>query len=158
MRAIRLRTQALLADRFKLTLHKDTKQLPVFRLLVEKDGPKNLQPPKGNSPDLFTNGHHVMCQATSMAFFAKNFLAGQLGGPVIDETGIQGDFDFSMDWTPDDNSPRRPADTSDPPTAVDPGGPSLFSALREQLGLKLAAGKGPVEVLIIDHAEKGSGN
>jgi bla regulator protein BlaR1 len=135
MRAIRLRTQALLADRFKLILHKETKQLPIFRLLVDKGGPKNLQPPKGNSPDLFTNGHHVTCEAASMEFFARNFLTGEVGGPVLDQTGIKGNFDFSMDWTPDDNSPRRPANADAQPTAPDPSGPSLFSALREQLGL-----------------------
>lgn len=158
MRAIRLRTEALLRDRFKLVLHKDTRQLPIFRLVVDKNGPRNLQPPKRNSPDIITNGHHVDCFAASMAFFAKIFLAGQVGGPVIDETGIQGNFDFSMDWTPDNNPPRSPADAGDPPGAPDPNGPSFFSALREQLGLKLEAGKGPVEVLIVDHAEKASEN
>jgi bla regulator protein blaR1 len=158
MGAIRRRTAALLADRFKLVLHKDTRQFPIFRLVVDKNGPKNLQPPKGKSPDLFTNGHHVTCYDASMAFFAKNFLVGQVGGPVIDETGIQGNFDFSMDWAPDDLSARRPADAGDPPVAPDLNAPSFFSALREQLGLKLEAGKGPVEVLVIDHAEKASEN
>ncbi len=156
--AIKLRTQTLLADRFKLILHKETRQLPIFRLQVDKGGPKHLLPPKGATPDLFTNGRHVICQAASMAFFAKNFLTGQVGGPVFDETGIQGNFDFSMDWSPDDNAPRRPADAGDERSASDPVEPSLFTALREQLGLKLEAGKGPVEVLVIGHAEKPSEN
>jgi bla regulator protein BlaR1 len=154
----RLRTQALLADRFKLILHKETRQLSIFRLLVDKDGPKHLQPPKGDKQDLVTNGHHITCQAASMEFFARNFLTGELGGPVIDQTGIKGNFDFSLDWVSDNNPPRRPADTVEQPTAADPAGPSLFSALREQLGLKLEAGKGPVEVLIVDHAAKASEN
>jgi len=158
MGVLRLRTQALLADRFKLTLHKETRQLPIYKLLVDKGGPKQLQPPKGDKPDLFTNGRHVTCQATSMEFFAKNFLTGQVGGPVIDQTGIEGNFDFSMDWAPDDNSPKRPGDAGEERSAPDPSGPSLFSALREQLGLKLEGSKGPVEVLIIDRAVKASGN
>ncbi|MBS1855087.1 MAG: TIGR03435 family protein [Acidobacteria bacterium] len=158
MGAMRLRTQALLADRFKVILHKETRRLPIFRLLVDKDGPSHLQPAKGTAPDLFTNGHHVTCQAASMAFFARNFLTGQLGGPVLDETGIVGNFDFSLDWGPDDISPRRPPDGGELPAAPDPTGPSLFTALRQQLGLKVEAGKGPVEVLVIDHAEKASKN
>jgi bla regulator protein blaR1 len=158
MGVIRLRTEALLADRFKLILHKETRQLPIFRLVVDKNGPKNLQPPKSNSSDLVTNGHHVSCYATSMASFAKNFLVGQVGGPVIDETGIQGNFDFSMDWTADDNSPKRPGDSSDPSAPSELNGPSFFSALREQLGLKFEAGKGPVEVVIIEHAERAAEN
>ena len=158
MGATRLRTQALLADRFKLVLHKETRQFPIFKLLVDKDGPKHLQPAQGNSPDLVSNGHHVTCQAASMAFFAKIFLTGELGGPVLDETGITGNFDFSMDWAPAPDLQRRPPDAGDVPTASDPSGPSLVTALREQLGLKLEAGKGPVEVLIVDRVEKASEN
>ncbi len=158
MGATRLRTQAFLADRFKLILHKDARELPIFTLLVEKYGPKHLQPAKPNPQDLVNNGHHVACQAASMAFFAKVFLTGELGAPVIDQTGIKGSFDFSLDWNPDDNSRRMPADSVDQLPAADPSGPSLFSALKEQLGLRLEAGKGPVEVLVIDHAEKASEN
>jgi bla regulator protein blaR1 len=158
MGAIRLRTQTLLADRFKLVLQKETRQLPIFRLLVDKGGPKHLLPPKGATPDLLTNGRHVTCQAASMAFFAKNFLTGQVGGPVFDETGIAGNFDFSMDWSPTDNTPKSLPDAVDERTAPEATGPSLFTALKEQLGLKLEAGKGPVDVLVIDHAEKPSEN
>ncbi len=158
MGATKLRTQMLLADRFQLTLHKETRQLAIFRLVVDKGGPKHLLPAKGAGPDLFTNKRHVTCQAVSMAFFAKNFLSGQVGGPVFDETGIQGNFDFSLDWSPGDSAPNRPGDAGDERSAPDPMAPSLFTALREQLGLKLEAGKGPVEVLVIGHAEKPSGN
>jgi uncharacterized protein (TIGR03435 family) len=158
MGTIRLRTQTLLADRFKLTFRKESRQLPIFRLTVDKGGPKRLQPPKGPSPDLFTNGHHVTCQAASMAFFAKNFLTGQVGGPVFDETGIKGNFDFSMDWSADDNPSRSTVDAGDQRSAADPTEPSLFTALREQLGLKLIASKGPVEVLVIRYTEKPSEN
>jgi uncharacterized protein (TIGR03435 family) len=91
-----------------------------------------------------------------MELFAKGFLTQQLRSPVIDETGIKGSFDFSMDWAPDDRSPGKPE--GEPSVATAPSGPSFFAAIREQLGLKLEAGKGPVEVLIVDHAEKASQN
>ena len=157
MAAIRTRTQALLADRFSLALHKDTRQLPIFRLLVDKDGTRNLHPPQGTASDLFTNGHHVTCQAVTMQFFARNFLTGELGAPVVDQTGMDGKFDFSMDWAPDERSPRRP-DAADSSAPSDPAGPTLFTALREQLGLRLESGKGPVEVLIVDRVAKPSEN
>jgi uncharacterized protein (TIGR03435 family) len=155
-RAIRIRTQKLLADRFRLALHKDTRQLTIFKLLVDKDGPKHLQAAKGTAPDWVNNGHHVNCQAMTMDLFAKGFLTEQMRLPVIDQTGIKGSFDFSMDWAPEEHAPGRPE--GEPSAASDPSAPSFFSALREQLGLKLEAGRGPVEVLIVDHAERASEN
>jgi uncharacterized protein (TIGR03435 family) len=153
---VRLRTQALLADRFKLALHKDMRQLTIFKLLVDKDGPKHLDAAKGGAPDWVNNGRHVDCQALTMELFAKGFLTEQMRSPVIDETGIKGSFDFSMGWVPDEHSPGKPE--GEPSPASGPSGPSFFTALREQLGLKLEAGKGPVEVLIVDHAERPSQN
>jgi uncharacterized protein (TIGR03435 family) len=154
--AIRIRTQALLADRFKLALHKDTRQLTIFKLLVDKNGPKHLEAAKGSAPDWVNNGRHVSCKAMTMELFAKGFLTEQLRLPVIDQTGIKGSFDFSMDWAPEEHSPGSPA--GEPSAASEPSAPSFFSALREQLGLKLEAAKGPVEVLIVDHAERASEN
>jgi bla regulator protein blaR1 len=158
MAEIRFRTQKLLADRFKLTLHKESRELPIFALVVDKGGPKNLQPPKGSSPDLVTNGHLVTCQAASMGMFAKVFLMGRVHTVVLDRTGIQGQFDFSMDWTPDDLWARRPGDPNEEHASPDPAGPSLFVALREQLGLRLEATRGPVDMLVVDHAERPSEN
>jgi uncharacterized protein (TIGR03435 family) len=154
--SLRLRTQALLADRFKLTLHKEMRELTIFKLLVDKDGPKHLDAPKGSAPDWVNNGRHVTCQALTMELFAKGFLTDQMRAPVIDQTGIKGSFDFSLDWVPDQHAPGKPE--SDPTAPSDPSGPSFFSALHEQLGLKLEAGKGPVEVLIVDRAERASEN
>ena len=93
-----------------------------------------------------------------MDFFAKVFLTNYVGGPVINETGIDGKFDFSLDWTPDDHGQRKSEEQREDKNPPDPLGPSLFAALRQQLGLKLEAGKGPVEVLVVDHAEKASAN
>lgn len=78
------------------------------------------------------------------------FLAGQLGRPVLDLTGLQGQFDFILYWAQEGSSPRD----GDTVTANDDFGPTLFSALQNQIGLKLEAGKGQVEILVIDHVEK----
>ena len=155
---IRRRTQGLLADRFQLAIRTETRQLPIFNLVVANGGPKNLQPPKGTIPDLINNGHKVTCQKASMEFFAKVFLTDQVGRPVVDKTGIQGDFDFTLEWTPDAAPPRTPAETVAERGAPDPLGPGLFTALPLQLGLKLETSKGPVEILLVDRAEKAKEN
>jgi bla regulator protein BlaR1 len=158
MEMIRRRTRSLMVDRFKLTLRKETRQLPVYELLLASGGPKHLKEATEGTPDLVTNGHHVTCRRSSMAFFAKVFLTGQLGKPVLDKTGIAGEFDFAMDWAPDEVQPKHPGDAAEERNAADPLGPSLFAALQEQLGLKLTATKGPVEILVVSHAEKPTEN
>jgi len=156
---IRLRTQALLADRFKLALRKETRQLSVYTLTVDNGGPKHLNPPKGGKQDLVNNGHHVTCISASMPFFARVFLTDVLGKPVLDRTGISGEYDFEMEFAPYVNSAKAPGENKDDLAVSDPaGGPSIFTATRQQLGLKLEATKGPVEFLIVNHAEKASEN
>jgi uncharacterized protein (TIGR03435 family) len=149
---IRERTQSLLADRFQVVVHRDTKEMPVYALTVGKNGPKGMRASTASQTDWVSNGHHLDCQKVSMATFAKGFLAPQTGRTVIDKTGIQGEFDLKLDWTPDDAPP--PADSTAGPAQY----PSLFSALQEQLGLKLEPQRGPVEVLVIDRAAKPSEN
>ena len=88
-------------------------------------------------------------------------LSRQLGYSVVDHTGINGSFDFKLTWTPDENDLRALEDREglrDNGPSTDLSGPSIFAALREQLGLKLEAQRGPVEVLVIDQAEKASAN
>lgn len=92
-----------------------------------------------------------------------SLLAQQLGRPVLDKTGLQGNFDFKLEWTPDEGQrgiglgePDRTAADTAPP--VDSSGPSVFTALQEQLGLKLESQRGPAEILVIDHIEKPSEN
>jgi uncharacterized protein (TIGR03435 family) len=84
-------------------------------------------------------------------------LSGVLGRPVIDETGLTGAYDFQLEWTPDYALPTTPGDAPVQPSS-DSSHPFLASALQEQLGLKLESKKGKIEMLIIDHAEKPSGN
>ena len=152
-RMIKARTQTLLADRFRLTFHRETKEMPVLALTPARNGPKGLKPSTDGQMDFVNNGHHLSAQHLSMAIFASQFLANQTRRSVMDKTGIEGNFDFTLDWTPDD-APATGADGS----LATPEFPALFKALEEQLGLKLEPAKGPVEVMIIDHVERPAGN
>jgi uncharacterized protein (TIGR03435 family) len=140
----RLMIQALLVDRFKLASHTEPRQLPIFNLIAAKNGPK-LQPAKTSGRTY--NGHRGMIddQGVTLNVFAEH-LASQVGRPVVDKTAIEGSYDITLKWTPED----RP-DPSEP--AI-----SIFTALEEQLGLKLESTKGPVQILVIDHLEKPSDN
>ena len=134
--------QALLAERFKLEVHRTTKELPMYVLVAAKTGPKLQEVEKGGSHTSARRGH-LEAQKISMKHLADT-LSGQVDRPVIDGTGLEGVYDLKLEWTPDDGRKPNDGDT----------GPSIFTALQEQLGLKLEARKGPVEILVIDHAEK----
>jgi uncharacterized protein (TIGR03435 family) len=90
-----------------------------------------------------------------MAKFAST-LSTTVSRTVVDKTGLTGTYEIALKWVPDDSSPPLPLDASDAPTSSQSAGqgPSIFTALQEQLGLRLEAQKGPVEILIIDHVEK----
>jgi uncharacterized protein (TIGR03435 family) len=138
---IPLMLQTLLAERFKLAVHRETRMLPVYELVVGKNGPK-LTPAKsgGRSSTNSSNGN-VTATSVSMAELAHQLSRTRaIGRPVIDKTGIEGEFDFTYEYAPDDNDSA--------------GRPSIFTAIQLKLGLKLEATKGPVEVVVIDHAEK----
>ena len=135
--------RTLLIERFKLAVHGGTKEFPIYVLVVAKNGPKLKKADHGGD-DMSSKRGHVTARSVSMARLA-DFLARPrtgLGRPVVDKTGLDGVFDFTLDWTPDSD-----AQTSEAPL-------SIFVALQEQLGLKLETQKGPVEVLIVDHVEK----
>jgi uncharacterized protein (TIGR03435 family) len=152
--------QALLADRFKLAVHRETKELPVYTLAVGKNGSK-LQEAKEDEKTDFTLGAaggrlQRGFQKQGLAILV-NMLANMLDSPVLDKTGLNGHYDFKLEWAPD--LPRR-VDGSAPMLngVTVESGPDIFMALQEQLGLKLEKKKGPAEVLIVDHAEKASEN
>ncbi len=137
--------QALLAERFHLGLHGETRQLPVYNLVVGKTGSK-LKPAESNAaPARTLKMGELSTQKMSMATLA-NLLAFDLKRPVKDETGLHGEFAFTLEWT----LGLGESDTGQLSR------PSLFTAVQEQLGLKLEAAKGPVEILVIDHLEKPS--
>jgi uncharacterized protein (TIGR03435 family) len=136
--------QAVLADRFKLTVHRETKEQTLYELVVAKNGPKLKQSVAAEN-DMTSRRGHLTATHASMSGLA-HFLAGpnlKLGRPVVDKTGLDGAFDFTLDWTLDSEAEK----SADHP-------PSIFVALQEQLGLKLEARRGPVEVLIVDHVER----
>jgi uncharacterized protein (TIGR03435 family) len=145
------RVQSLLADRFQLKFHSEVRQLPVFALVVAKGGPK-LQAAKAGQASGFYAGHpgRLNCAGVSMSELADDLPEDGVSRVVLDKTGLTGRYDFKLRWTPDDT----PADAAAP----DSGEGSIFTALQEQVGLKLEPQKGPVEVLVIDHIERPSEN
>lgn len=168
---LRPMVQALLADRFKLAVHRGTKELSMYALVVGKNGPKLKEnhdvEPDAPSPTggrrlrgaQFRMGRGLISgQRVPMTMLASQ-LAQQLGRAVVDKTGLKGNYDFSLEWTPEEGLPLGPKEGgSDAPPPSDASGPSIYTALQEQLGLKLEATKGPVEILVIDHIEKASEN
>jgi uncharacterized protein (TIGR03435 family) len=155
--------QALLADRFQLTVHRETKEGTIYTLVIGKGGPK-LQEAKPGDPGAGNttskSSGDLTAQAVSIARLAK-ILMQMLGRPVLDKTELKGVYDFKLQFTPDDrlqppNGAAANARLPVPP--ADSNAPSLFEALQEQLGLKLESGKGPVEVIVVDHVERPSAN
>ncbi len=137
--------QSLLADRFQLRVHREIRQLPILRLVVAKGGPKLKVSPADAWPASGMSNRYISGEATSMHTFVFN-LSHEMGRQVVDETGLTGSYDFELRWTPDDQQGTPDA------------GPTVFTALEEQLGLKLVSARGPVEVIIIDHIERPSEN
>ncbi len=139
--------QTLLADRFKLAVHRETKETSGYALVVAKGGPKLTKPTEDRSGDgsLTVHGRRVQGQKAPLSMLAGQ-LAKTLGRPVVDETGLEGGFDFTLEWTPEDT----PTDLAQEP--------SIFTAIQEQLGLRLAARKEQTEVIVIDHVEKPDAN
>ena len=178
----RLRLQALLVDRFQLKVHREAKELPVYALVVAKNGPKFKEnggasegPGKGESTGrgMRMSPGHLVGQQVGMAFLVQS-LAQMLGRTVVDQTGLKGIYDFELNFaaeagrggmfagTGDGPAPPPPPGAGpglikEPPPA-DPNGPTIFTALPEQLGLKLESQKGPVDIIVIEHVEKPSEN
>jgi uncharacterized protein (TIGR03435 family) len=154
---IRPMIQSLLEERFRLAVHRETKQEPVYELVVARGGPKLKEVPdsaNASQSGLHTERQKIVGTAARAPMLAR-VLAGRLGRSVIDKTGLTGKYDFTLEYTPD---PGPLAGEQDAPPPPDSSGPSLFTALQDQLGLKLESAKGPVEVLVIDHAEKPDAN
>ena len=142
-----LMLRALLEERFGLRLHQETRELPIYALVVGKGGPK-IRPVEDTGATELGGGddHQLTARQVSMETLAKTF-SRQFGIQVVDLTNIRGVFDFNLDYAPDDVAP------SDDGLA-----PSIFTALQEQLGLRLDPRRNPVEVVVIDHAQKPSQN
>jgi uncharacterized protein (TIGR03435 family) len=158
----RSRLQALLADRFQLKFHRDSKDAPVYALVAAKNGPK-LKESTGESRGLTGNAGSLIGEGASVQLLA-GLLSRRTGRVVVDNTGLTGRYDFKLEWSPElgeptgKGRPEGPALSAEQPTASDLLGPSLFSALQEQLGLKLESQKAPVETIVIDRVEKPAAN
>lgn len=154
--------QSLLADRFHLRVHTETREMPIYALLIAKGGPKlppaheecfdptaGIPPPSPMARPCggFNRSPNQLLGATDTTANLAQVLAKTLGRSVIDKTGLAGSWDVTLKWTPDELAPDTNNDTG-----------SIFTALQEQLGLRLESQKGPVSVLVIDSAERASPN
>jgi bla regulator protein BlaR1 len=157
---MRLMAQSFLAERFKLAVHHETKEEQVYELVVAKGGPKLKEATdtaKGPQQGLGMGRGKVNGMAAATSLIAR-FLSEQLGRSVIDKTGLTGKYDFALTWTPEFGQQFPGGDRPEAPPPTDANGPSIFTAIQEQLGLRLESAKGPVDVLVIDHAEKPDAN
>jgi len=154
--------QKLLAGRFQLAFHRDQKQLAVYALTVGKNGPKLTRSNAASPiPNLIRRGPgNLPARNVTMEEFAGNLQGAVLDRPVIDQTGLKGRFDFQLQWTPEETqfaSVRGPDAPPKPPEGAETQ-PDLFTAIEQQLGLKLESIKAQVAVLVIDKVEKPSEN
>jgi uncharacterized protein (TIGR03435 family) len=138
--------QVLLEDRFKLAIHTDTRQLPVYRLRAAKGGLKLAPTQAGNASAAKGGDSIVIAPGSNSLEILAYELSWRLGRPVLDQTGLEY------------HNALRLSFADDSAAAAGSGEPSVFSAVRDQLGLQLEPGKGPVPVLLIDHAEEPTGN
>lgn len=173
--------QALLAERFKLAVHRDTKEMPIYALVLARSdgklGPKLTPstvdcaalrgraggappgPPAPNAAGVMPcgirmGGGSLVGSAMSLGQFTRT-LSNLVRRVVVDKTGLTGSYDFDLTFTPEQMIQGGPAGPGGGPQgpAIDPNGPSIYTALQEQLGLKLDSQRGQVETLVIDHIE-----
>jgi bla regulator protein blaR1 len=153
---VNLMEQSLLADRFKLKMHFETRELPVYALVVAKGGPKLTAAKEGEAHRFFNvdnpQGGEMTANAVTLDQFSHSPLLRTGGRLVVDQTGLKGAYNFTLKWR-SEQSVAASAGQEDKDDA-----PSLFTALQEQLGLRLVPSKAPVEVIVIDHIERPSEN
>ncbi len=160
--------RTLLAERFKLRFHREAKEFSIYALAVAKGGPKYAQgdgpglKPSAEAPTdppalistVYPDRLQLPARNATMADFVAMLQRAMLDRPVVDETGLTGRFDFDLEWAPDETQfggelPVAPADAQAPP---------LFTALEQQLGLRLEATRGAVQALVVDGVERPTAN
>ncbi len=152
--------ESLLADRFKMVAHRETKEMPIYALLIGKHGSKLTEakpdPPPGDVPRqsgchtngcMMSNNGHLEARGVPVESIT-DMLTQITQRTVLDKTSLPGKYDFTLDWTPAEDSA----------TATATSAPELFTAIQEQLGLRLEAQRGPVDGVVIDHIEEPSAN
>ena len=155
---LRLMLQTLLAERFRVRLHRETREGPVYALVVAPGGPKMkaFSGECGDGPGLITLYGRLIGKCGSPDKIAAS-LSRVMDRPVIDRTALTGSFgDIRLDWVPDDT--QFPGWGRGLKPVSDPAGASLFTAIQEQLGLRLEPARGPVEIVVIDAAERPAAN
>ena len=153
--------QKLMADRFQLKFHRQNKEMSAYVLTVAKNGPKLTKSdgdPNGLPGLFFHQLGQLYVQNATMGDFTQLMQAVVLDRPVVDQTGIQGRWNFVLKWTPDESQFGGMGVKVPPPTNAADAPPPLFTAIQEQIGLKLEARKAPVDVIVIDHVEQPSPN
>ena len=159
---IKTMLQKLLAERFKLTFHHDKRKLPVYVISVASGGPKmTTSSPNGHTNFILRGLGDLLVTNMTMTDFATWMQTGVMDKPVVDQTGLPGRYDFQLKWTPDESqfAQFRGTGAVVPPPTDDPNAPpSLYTAMQEQLGLKMCPAKFPDDVIVIDHVEKPSEN
>ena len=150
--------QKLLEDRFQLKFHREQRVMAVYVLEVAKGGPK-LKAADANSVENSGCEHLGVCNfhKRTLANFARFMQFVVTDKPVVDKTGVTGEFDFTLKWMPDESQFNGMGFRVPVPDGTAPL-PGLFTAIQEQLGLKLEPQKIPAEVLVIDHVERPSEN
>jgi uncharacterized protein (TIGR03435 family) len=162
--------QSLLAERFNFVAHHETRDAPIYLLVVDKNGPK-LHPsvhdsewvnrPKGMGGSITrSRPGQLTAEWMSMTSLAQYLSHSTVDRKVVDGTGLTGHYDLSLDWTPQHrSSPGASESAPDAGTLPEaPSGPSIYTAVREQLGLKLEPQKGSIDVLVIDHIDQPTAN
>jgi uncharacterized protein (TIGR03435 family) len=156
----------LLTDRFDLALHREKKEFPIYDLTVSRGGPKlrTSPSPPDESPNLTSTVYpaasggidRVLLPArnVTMAQFAAILQRAILDRPVVDDTGLTSRYDFDLEWTPDESQFGGQL----PPGPPDSGKPGFFTALQQQIGLRIEATRGPIEAVVIDRVERPSDN
>jgi uncharacterized protein (TIGR03435 family) len=150
----------LLTDRFKLTFHREGKVLSIYELDVAKSGPKlkaSTAPPNDPSALISTvYPQRIVMPArnVTMSDLARIMQRAILDRPVVDKTGLSGRYDFDLEWAPDQTQFGGEV----PPASAEAQAAPFFSAIQQQLGLRLEATRGPVQALVVDKAERPSAN
>ena len=151
--------QKLMAERFQLKFHRDKREMSALILTVAKTGPKlKTSDDAGGLPGLFFTGVGVLnVRNAHIDEFTGLMQQAVLDRPIVDQTGLAGKYDFTLKWTPDDAQLAQMGMKAPANEAAD-APPNLFTAMQDELGLKLESGKAPVEVLVLDKVEQPSAN
>jgi uncharacterized protein (TIGR03435 family) len=141
--------QLLLEDRFQLKVHRETREMSVYAMVIGRTGPKLQEAKQADGKNWgFNYGPGGLTATNAPMSVFSDWLSGQVGRSVINKTDLNGYFDFTLRFVPDPLATKEPV----------PEGPSIFTALQEELGLRLESDKGSVEVIVIDSVQRPSEN